>query len=35
MPSLLFSDNQILENIVEHPMAIWKAQSAQKIEIKL
>lgn len=35
MPSLLFSDNQILENIVEHPMAIWKVQSAQKIEIKL
>lgn len=26
MPSLLFSDNQILENIVEHPMAIWKMQ---------
>ena len=35
MPSLLFSDNQILENIVEHPIAIWKVQSTQKIEIKL
>ena len=35
MPSLLFSDNQILENIVEHPMAIWKMQLGQKFEIKL
>lgn len=35
MPSLLFSDNQILENIVEHPMAIWKTQLGQKFEIKL
>lgn len=26
MPSLLFSDNQILENIAEHPMVIWKMQ---------
>lgn len=34
MPSLLFSDNQILENIVEHPMAIWKMQLEQKVEIK-
>ena len=34
IPSLLFSDNQILENIVEHPMAIWKMQLEQKVEIK-
>lgn len=34
IPSLLFSDNQILENIVEHPMAIWKMQLEQKSEIK-
>lgn len=34
MPSLLFSDNKILENIVEHPMAIWKMQFEQKFEMK-
>lgn len=35
MPSLLFSDDQILENIVEHPMAIWKMKLEQKFQIKL
>ena len=35
MPSLLFSDNQILENIAEHPMAIWKMQLEQKFETEL
>ena len=34
IPSLLFYDNQILENIVEHPMAIWKMQLEQKVEMK-
>ena len=34
IPSLLFSNNKILENIVEHPMAIWKMQLEQKVEMK-
>ena len=34
IPSLLFYDHQILENIVEHPMAIWKMQLEQKVEMK-
>ena len=29
-PELLFSNDKILENIAEHPMAIWKACSQEK-----
>lgn len=28
-PELLFSDNQILSNIAEHPMAAWKMRLEQ------
>lgn len=31
MPSILFSDEQILENIIGHPMAIWKMQLEQNL----
>ena len=33
-PELLFSNDKILENIAEHPMAIWKVCSQEKIEMK-
>ena len=33
-PELLFSNGKILENIAEHPMAIWKVCSQEKIEMK-
>lgn len=34
-PELLFSDSQILENIAEHPMAVWKMRLEQVLEMKL